>query len=445
MALLVFSYLLGGASRQNEVRLALLELAALPLLVLALFALSRRSDLAGHRLALALMAGVAILPLAQLVPLPPQIWRGLPGREQLDLALSTVGIPGGWAPLSLTPDRTWRSWLALLPPMAIFAALLVCPASFRLRLPFVIIGGTVLAIVLGAAQLVSGGDGLYPWRTTDPGNVVGFFANRNHLATFCLMSLPMAAILGARVVKRRGSPQKSLLPWISILFVALVVVALGAIRSRAGIALVGPVLGACLVAAWVAAGRGRPGPVLLGMLGAASLGALAIAVFALGPLLVRFDTPGAREGRFENWPIVAEAAQGYLPVGSGIGSFDAVYRSVEPLEQLDATFFNQAHNDYLELALEAGLPAVALFIIFGIWFVRRSWTAWGGRASAERDLQRAATICIAVVLVHSAFDYPLRTTFIACLFALCCGILELASRPESDLSEPGQGRHRSRA
>jgi hypothetical protein len=56
---------------------------------------------------------------------------------------------------------------------------------------------------------------------------------------------------------------------------------------------------------------------------------------------VRFsaETP---EPRFERWPRIAEAAQTYLPLGSGIGSFDAVYRSVEPLEELDSTFFNQA-------------------------------------------------------------------------------------------------------
>ncbi len=64
---------------------------------------------------------------------------------------------------------------------------------------------------------------------------------------------------------------------------------------------------------------------------------------------------------------MAEAAQSYLPVGSGLGSFDPVYRSVEPLERLDATFFNQAHNDYLEIWLETGWIGAGL-TVFGILF-----------------------------------------------------------------------------
>ena len=48
---------------------------------------------------------------------------------------------------------------------------------------------------------------------------------------------------------------------------------------------------------------------------------------------------------------------------------------------------------------------------------------------AERDLQRAASIGLFVMLAHSAVDYPLRTATLACLFALCAAILEKAGRP----------------
>lgn len=433
LAVLTLAFLFGGASRQHELRLAFVELASVPALLLAILALSRRDDLGQHQLILGLLAATCLIPLVQLIPLPPQLWTSFPGREQLGLALATVGIPEAWAPLSLTPDRTWRSWLALIPPVAMFLAVLAWPPRFRLTLFYFILAGALIAIVLGAAQLVSGGERLYPWRTTDAGNVVGFFANRNHLATLCLMSLPIAAVLGARGTRQRGSLRRVFLPWLSVVFIALMVVALGVIRSRAGIALVGPVLGASLLAAWIAAGRGRPGPLLIAMLSAASAAVLAIAIFALGPLLVRFDTPGVREGRFENWPIVVEAAESYLPAGSGIGSFDAVYRSVEPLEQVDPTFFNQAHNDYLELLLEGGIPAVILMLIFALWFVRRSWLAWTAEASTDRDLQRAASIGIAIVLAHSAVDYPIRTASIATIFAALCAVLELSRKAQNKI------------
>lgn len=439
--LLAFSLLFGGASRQHELRLALVELAALPLFVLALSALLKRGDARAHRFGLGLAAATAALPLLQLVPLPPAIWAPLPGRDQLVLALDVAGISAGWLPLTFTPDKTWRSFLALLPPLVMFVGLLAISTETRLRLVHFLLGATLVSILLGAAQLASASDRLYPWATTDPGNVTGLFANRNHLATLCLISIPFATVLGAAPLRRSGSH----LPlWLAVLFIALTAVALGVIRSRAGVVLFAPVLGASLLAAWVAAGRGRPRPLLLGLVGGAALAVAAVSVFAAAPVLERFDPAGAPEGRFENWPIVAAAAEAHLPLGSGLGSFDAVYRSVEPLERLDPTFFNQAHNDYLETWLEAGWIGAALIIGFLIWFGRRSWAAWRAGASTQRDLQRAATIAIGAVLLHSAVDYPLRTAALATVFALCCGLLELAARTDAELSPDRSRRRRAR-
>lgn len=436
VVLLAFSFFLGGASRLNEFRLALVELSALPLLIVGASAFFNPGFVSRHRLAVSLVGLLAAIPLVQLAPLPPQIWTGLPGREQAALALQLADITPGWGSLSLTPDRTWRSFLALLPPIAIFLAALTTRREFRLRLVHLVLALTVVAVFLGVAQLASG-ERLYPWQTTGAGSVVGFFANRNHMATLCLMALPFAAVLGARVLRDDGRGYRAL--WLSVLFIGLIIVALGIIRSRAGIILLVPTFGASMLAAWVASGRGRPKPLLLALLGGSAAAALLVVVFALGPILARFDTAGAPEGRFENWPTVAEAANTYLPLGSGLGSFDAVYRSVEPLERLDATHFNQAHNDYLESWLEAGWLGAGLLILFLVWFSRRTWQAWRARAGTDRDLQRAASIAVGVVLLHSAADYPLRTLTIATLFALYCGYLELAARSDHELSAQGPG------
>jgi O-antigen ligase len=440
-ALLAASYFLGGASRQHELRLALVELSALPLLLLGGFAVLRGESNLRSGLAASVLIALVALPLLQLIPLPPAIWTHLPNRDDVSLALNLAGLSPGWSPLSLTPDRTWRSFLALIPPVAMFVGVLSCPAPARRRFVFLLLCAVVLAIGLGAAQLVSGGDRLYPWRTTDAGNVVGFFANRNHLATFCLLAIPFGVVLGSSELRRdHGGPGL----WLAIMFVALAVVTLGVIRSRAGVLLVWPVLGASLLAAWVAAGRGKPKPLLLALVGGATVATIAVALLGLNPLLARFDSDGAPEGRFENWPVVAEAANAYLPVGSGIGSFDAVYRSVEPLDRLDATFFNQAHNEYLETWLEAGWLGIAVLIAFLVWYVRRLLAAWKARPSTERDLQRAASIAIGVVLLHSGADYPLRTETIAVVFAFCCALLELAGRSDAELDEGRDHRRRRR-
>lgn len=426
LVLLVFSFAFGGASQTHALRLALVELASLPLLVLA----SRRLVTTGlwreHRFALGLLAALVAIPLVQLIPLPPAIWTGLPGRDQMVLALELTGIQPGWSPLSLTPDRTWASALALAPPAAFFLAVLSLSHIQRERLVQVCIAAAMVSILLGAAQLASGSVSLYPWSWTGFGSVAGFFANRNHLASLLLITLPFAITFGAATLRRRD--QRTTALWIGGLFAGLVVVALAAIRSRAGITLFAPAMVFSLLAAWIAAGRGKPGPGLLVLVGGVGAALTAVAVLALPPILARFDTENQFEGRSDRWPLVAETAQTYLPLGSGIGSFDAVYRSVEPLEELDSTFFNQAHNDYLETWLETGWLGIGLILGFLVWYARRTWTAWRAPPSREGDLQRAASIGIGVLILHSAGDYPLRTVTLSVVLALCCGLLELAGR-----------------
>lgn len=424
--LLAFSIVFGGASQNHALRLALVELASLPLLVVASGRLIQTGVWREHRFALGLLAAVVAIPLIQLIPLPPAVWTGLPGRDQMVLALELAGLEPGWTPLSVTPDRTWGSALALAPPAAFFLAMLSLSLAQRLRMVQFCIGAAVAGILLGAAQLASGGDSLYLWDVA-PGSVRGFFANRNHLASFLLIALPFAIVFGAATLRRRE--RRTSVLWLGALFAGLVVVALAAIRSRAGITLFAPVMAISLLAAWIAAGRGRPGPGLLVMVGSVAAALTTVALLALPPILARFDQD-MPEPRFERWPLIAEAAQTYLPLGSGMGSFDAVYRSVEPLEELDSTFFNQAHNEYLETWLEAGWLGIGVILAFLVWFFRRSWTAWKAPPSREGDLQRAASIGIGVLLLHSVGDYPLRTVTLAVVLALCCGLLELAGRPD---------------
>ena len=423
--LLFVAFLLGGASREHELRVALVELAALPLLLVATTILIRRRE--PSRLAIACVGAIVAIPILQLIPLPPAVWSSLPGREQSVLALEVVGEPLGWMPLTLTPDRTWRSLLALIPPIAMFLGVLVVTGQNHLRLFHGLMAITAAAIIVGVVQLASGGNQFYPWRTTDWPSVVGLFANRNHLATLCLISIPVTFAIGSRQLRRApfALPREF---WLSAVLLALIVVALGAIRSRTGVILVGPALAASAVSGWIATGRGWPKPVFLGILASATAALTIVAAFALGPILARFDTAGMREGRFENWPLIMDASANYLPVGSGIGSFDPVFRSVEPLENLLPTFFNQAHNEYLEVWLETGWLGIGALALFAVWFGQRSWAAWRAQPNTERDLQRASSIAIVLVLFHSVVDYPLRTLTLSVVFALCCATLEMAGR-----------------
>lgn len=424
-AYLVLALLLGGASRDNALRLAVLELAALPLLGIAVLRLWDEGRWTDHKLVLGIAAACAAVPLLQLVPLPPGVWQALPGREQPALALEVAGLAPGWTPYSLTPDLTMRSLLALLPPLAVFLAALAGRREGMRGMARLLLGLTAASLVLAAIQMGSGSQAFYPWRVTDRGDVVGFFANRNHLATLCLIALPFCAMMIGRAI-RRGHEARSALGLWSLLG-AVILIALVAVQSRMGVVLALPMLLASLLVARLAAGRGAGGPRLLAGMAAGLIAVSAVAWYGSDALMARFYSDDA-DMRAEGWPVAFEAAQTHLPAGAGMGAFDRVYRSVEPLEQVDETYFNRAHNDYLETWLEAGWLATAILIAFLIWFSRRLVELWRDPGSRDRAAPAAAAAILAV-LAHSFVDYPLRTITIAVIFALCCALLERRAEP----------------
>ncbi len=422
-AYLVLAVLIGGASRDNALRLALLELACLPLLGVAALRLWDSGRWRAHPFALGIAAACLAVPLIQLVPLPPGVWTSLPGREQAVLALELAGLEAGWTPYSLTPDMTLRSLLALLPPLTVFLAVLAVPqegARGAVRTLLILMGASLL---LAAVQLGSGD--FYPWRVTDRGDVVGFFANRNHLATLCLIALPFCALMIGRAMRRGPEGRSASGLW--ALFGGVLLVALVAVQSRMGVILALPMLAASVLVGRLAAGRGAGGPRLLAGMAAGLMAVSAVAWYGSDALMARFYSDDA-DMRAEGWPVAFEAAQSHLPAGAGMGAFDRVYRSVEPLEQVDETYFNRAHNDYLETWLEAGWLATAILIAFLIWFSRRLVELWRDPGSRDRAAPAAAAAILAV-LAHSFVDYPLRTVTIAVIFALCCALLERRAEP----------------
>jgi O-antigen ligase len=174
---------------------------------------------------------------------------------------------------------------------------------------------------------------------------------------------------------------------------------------------------------------------------------IAAAAFVVDPSggLNRFDRSMAKDERFQAAPRIVEAASAYAPVGSGLGTFEAVYRSVERPERVTNEFLNHAHDDYLELWLETGALGAVALLGFLAWFLRAGGGAWSRKSGggAERDLARAGAVVVAVMMLHSLVDYPLRTTSLAVLFAFACGLL--VSPPPEAARERVRVREKARA
>ena len=425
--LILAAALLGGGSRAVPLRLAAVELTSLPLAVVAVLRLARGETATPARRAfwpLALLGLIVAVPVLQMIPLPPVLWTRLPGQAARLRALQLAGLPVGWAPLSLTPDETGRMALALAPPAAMFLGVLALGPAPGRRLAGLWLTLAVAGLLLGVGQMAAPQGGpAYLFAVSNVGSLVGLFANRNHEAAFLLALLPFAAALAAARRSSRKPARRGVGPWLAGLFIVIAVVALGVIRSRAGVLLAGPSVAAALLVLGLGARRGdgwRPAALLTGALAVALL---AVAAFSLTPILDRFGPQASAELRFEAWPYVIAAAQAHQPFGAGLGSFDRVFEAVEPLDLVAPTYFNHAHNEILELWLEAGWPALALIAAFVAWFLWASVGAW----RSGPPLARAASAAVALLLAASLTDYPLRTECLAVLLAFCCGLL--AGRP----------------
>jgi hypothetical protein len=428
---------LGGGTVGGFLSDAVLQLLAIPLLLLSLWKMFEVPLTKQMRRAAWFCLAIAMFPLIQLIPLPPWLWTTLPHRQPSAEAFDILGQAVAWMPISVSPELTWLSVLSLIPPLAIFLGTLLLTYRERRLLILVVLAVGTISVFVGLVQVAQGPESpLRFFEITNPTEAVGFFANRNHFAAllYCLLVFSVAwAAQAAMAIKFGVQPKEydfvAIVGAVAgfILLVALLA-AQAMARSRAG-------LGLTMVALFCAIGLGfsnrRP---ILGItpkwlvFSAIAVAAMFAVEFALYRILDRFTFDPLETARHAIALTTIEAAKAYLPLGSGLGTFVPVYAMFEKTETITNAYVNRAHSDVLEMSLEAGLPGIAMMGLFVIWLVRRSVDIWRNgppRGANELDwsLARAATIVTALVMVHSFVDYPLRTGAMAAVIALACALL----------------------
>jgi hypothetical protein len=413
---------MGGASRFDENQQMLVRLSALLAIVASLWPLDGEA-LRRHWRPIGALLLVYLLVAAQLVPLPPQFWAGLPGHGPYARIASATGSLA-WRPLSLTPDRTLNALLALLPPTAAMLATLYLDARARQRLGWGVLAIAGLSAMLGLVQLGGGSDFLHLYRESSPDAPVGLFANRNHQAVLLACALPFAGALSG--IRLRDHASRVLLVGMPAL-VALILLALVSTGSRMGLLLgaLGLLAGFwCFRSSGYRLPHAHHHPYLRPTMGAIAFVLLAgVTVAALhGGVIQRLaETDTASESRSAMLAPLARTAQAFLPLGAGFGSFENVYRRFEPNSLLSTIYMNQAHNEPMQLAIEGGVPALILLLLFLSWWGRAAWRiAAPADPGRRRATARAALSATVILMLSSLVDYPLRTPLLGAVFAIAC-------------------------
>jgi O-antigen ligase len=429
----IVAMLFGGGARQGLWPNAVVELAALPLLAWSLAYLAPGKLSRSAFWGVILLCAILALPLLQLIPLPPATWTVLPGRKEIVTAFTAAGLPLPWMPLSLDPAATWRSLLALLPATAVFLAMLSLERPRRRILIALVLFIAFIGVPLDLFQMMGGPySPLRFYAITNPDRAVGFFANANHNAAFLYCAIPLAAAWAIGLVRDR---RDNLVLGLAALFVliAAVIIGLAVTHSRAGMAL-GFAAGLSCMLLVLRNDRGHANRHMLWYTAGVNVVALLIAFqFGFVAFMQRVDKSDIIEDI--RWPIdqvTAQAAIAHMPWGSGIGTFVPIYQQFTPRTIVMDRYINHAHNDWFELWLTGGAPAIALMLCFFFWFAGCATAVWrrGPPEASALDLAlaRAASIVVVLLLLHSTVDYPLRTAAVSVLFAMACAFMSQGRR-----------------
>lgn len=432
-------FLLGGASRPDILPPLMLRPLSVAVCGWALLTMPAGTG-ARHRGLWWFVAAVPFLVALQLVPLPPGVWQSLPGRALLVEADRLAGFGPLWRPVSLTPDLTWNALFALATPVAALLMVLALPPRWSQRLYWVLVGAGLASGLLGVFQIVGIVDDSlsYYQASGNAHTAVGLFANRNHAAVFLACLMPVLAAFAMD-----GGRHRQIVAVTTVMILVPLIVATG---SRAGVLLGG--IGMLLAVLLLLHERRRRAPGA----GRSSRRWVSIALVAPAVLLVTLvvravptaawdrllSSGSAGEKRLRAWPEVVRLAREQMPLGSGYGSFDPVFRADEPMALLSPTYFNHAHNDWLELWLTGGIPALAMLAVGVAMWAVASWRVWaGGRSGSrvrrrEHRLARAGSAVLLMLALASLVDYPLRTPSLSMFAAIAAGWLAVGQRRETE-------------
>ena len=292
-----------------------------------------------------------------------------------------------------------------------------------------IVFGTLYAFFALAQELTSNGKIFWIHSPRFHGTIYGSYVNRDHYAGLMEMLVPIPLVLAVGHVLKGG--ERALVGFCAVLMATTIFLS----GSRGG--MIAFVLETVLFAALTFGGRRSP---------RAALGSVAVCVLILAFLTflgkvqvlgrlgdlgpdIRLDMAKDSLRMFYHRPVL----------GWGLGTFPTVYPRYRSF--YSNLFINEAHNDYAQLLVEAGLLGFGLMLWFlaqvyrhGLPTSRRWEFKWDGALSL------AALLGCTGILVHSFVDFNLQIPANAALFYVLCALAASELSPASSHLRRSQAR-----
>jgi O-antigen ligase len=140
----------------------------------------------------------------------------------------------------------------------------------------------------------------------------------------------------------------------------------------------------------------------------------------------RFENVGQEyssldQSRFSIWRDAVKLIERHPALGTGLGTFPVAFTSVQT--SFLGQFVNHAHNDYVELASDVGVPAaLMLFATFVFILVRAARAFLHGAGNFDRAIALGCVGSIVAILLHSLTDFNSYMPANALVFSVVLGL-----------------------
>jgi putative inorganic carbon (hco3(-)) transporter len=243
------------------------------------------------------------------------------------------------------------------------------------------------------------------------------FGNRNHLAGYMEMAIPLA--VGFFLTGLSGAKRFLLACLIFLLLMTLLLT-----LSRGG--WLGAIIGLSFLSLCLFLdSRFKQKKVLATLI--AGIFAVLIIVLSSTPVVERILTLTERDSetnfnsRIVVWGGVMDMIAEYPLTGTGPGTFSFAFTKYQP-PGLDK-HYARAHNDYLHFTAEAGLPFLFIAAWMVIAFYRKGFRKLKNPSRLVRGISLGAMAGITAILVHSLGDFNLHIPANAILFTVLAAIV----------------------
>jgi len=139
-------------------------------------------------------------------------------------------------------------------------------------------------------------------------------------------------------------------------------------------------------------------------------------------------------GRLHFWPIAIRIFLDHPFIGAGFDAFGVAFTKYDTWS--GALRVEQAHNEYLQTLADSGLAGFACIAGFIYLLFRKGLRTISDAKGLRREAAIGALAGCFGILIHSFFDFPLRTPSNAFFFLLLCAVATVPIKSSRFASAP---------